>query len=56
MAARDEEEMRAIVAEDPLQVNGCTAYWIFEFQLNQDSEAGGRLMNYFFGEFPAASS
>lgn len=56
MAARDEQEMRGIVAEDPLQVHGCTAYWIFEFQLNPDPESRGELMGYFFKEFPSAES
>ena len=48
MAARDEAEMREIVDTDPLQVNGCTAYWLFEFQLNPDPEHQGALMRHFF--------
>lgn len=48
MAARDEQEMREIVATDPLQVHGCTAYWLFEFGLNPDPEHQGALMRHFF--------
>jgi uncharacterized protein YciI len=47
MAARDKDEMRAILATDPFQKHGCSAYWIFEFELNPDPDKG-RLMDYFF--------
>jgi uncharacterized protein YciI len=34
LRAESVAEVRAILAEDPFQIHGCAAYWVFEFTPN----------------------